>query len=231
MRERYSSGLYGEIFPVSSEQKLLFPQADLVREEELMDRFWFARLFYVHKIASLLFPGRFIEVVGAQNKVAHEGAPADEFSPADLARYKLILLSKEANVNPDHAVFSNHYTQDAKFGRVWKLQMCKCERCIRHRRFHRHNDLKSKARAWERRMRRVGIFVSPRDKTDYCLDDNGIVFFELDNLDRRILRKFLNGRIKFTQNEQTAIQLLDRYDKSIEDSKRIAFSIGGEMRG
>lgn len=219
MKERYSSGFYGELFLVSTEQRLLFPHADLAREENLMDRFWFARLFYAHKIASLLFPDNFIEVVGSQNKFVRDDNPP---------QFKMTLLSKTAEVNPDHATFSDHVVTGAKFGMLRKVQICKCGACIRHRKFHRDNNLKAKAGVEEIKMEKVGIRV-PQDKTDYCLGQNGIVFFEMDGFDRKTLRRYLEGLA--SPNEHAALRLLDRYDQSLKDSKRIAFSVGGVIIG
>ncbi|OGH10444.1 MAG: hypothetical protein A2857_00005 [Candidatus Levybacteria bacterium RIFCSPHIGHO2_01_FULL_36_15] len=119
-----------------------------MREDEESDKLWFARLFYRHKIAHLLFPDNFIRVVGASVE-PHDQELYDEvkignkiwhMAPNRIHR----LFSKTAAVSPDHAIYSDHMAIVAEDGWIHKKSVCSCQRCSNHRDEHKIHHMKKK---------------------------------------------------------------------------------------
>jgi len=235
MQEKYSNGFYSEVYRVSPEQKLWFPRSDLVRLDSSSDKNWFARLFYRHKIASLLFPNNFIEVVGAQvdpweRNFIYELQIGDT-TVKGLRDREHRLFSKMADVPGEHSKFSSHISLSSK-GR--KVSICKCGDCIAHKEFHSTNDLEEKARRISAHMMKIGIMPPFTDLSDYCLTKEGnIIFFEIGSFEEKKLEMHLSSLgEKRSENEETALRLLKRFNVLHEESRRIAFTSGvaGELR-
>lgn len=60
----YSRGAHAVVRPLSDDETIHFPGAQLAREEFARNRVEAVKLFYRHVIASALFPDNFVEVTG-----------------------------------------------------------------------------------------------------------------------------------------------------------------------
>lgn len=241
MQEKYSNGFHSEIYRLNPKQKLWFPSADLVKIDESTDKNWFARLFYRHKIASLLFPDNFIEVVGAQvdpweKNLVHETRMGEATFREPKQRIHR-LFSKMASVPENHAVFSEH--MDINFGtgssdrESEKVSLHDCVHCKSHREFHRLSDIKQKAIDIASPMQKIGILPPSQDPSDYCLTREGnIVFFEINDFDEEVLEAHLSSLSNPNEMEERVLVLLHRLNELHKDSRLAAFNsgIGGEIR-
>lgn len=231
MRERefYSKGFCAEVYEVNSQERLWFPHADLVR----LDGPWivgvvdiknnFARLFYRHKIAQILFPDNFINVVAARTEV-REALYEDRMLSTKTHRvHKLLesrtnaLFSQKADIPVEHSTLSAHMRLDPD-RKQSKVSSCECNDCISHRKFHLSSALVDKAKEVSIPMRGIGVVPSYLgDSSDYCLTGKGnIVFFEIDNFDREALGKHLSSLNNPNSREKEAQILIDRYNKLLK---------------
>ena len=60
----YAHGWSSFVYRLTPAEKGRFPDADLVKEVKTNDATWFQRLYLRHRIAYILFPANFINVVG-----------------------------------------------------------------------------------------------------------------------------------------------------------------------
>lgn len=212
MPERYSSGYYAKVFHVDRRRELRFPQAELVRREVTSDRYWFARLFYTHKTAKLLFPDNFIDVVAAQKGWGKRNPESD------LMEFRPTLMSKVAYVDTDHAVFSLHMDQENYGG---KISLCKCGACQAHRTFHKDNNLEVLARRTRDDIAPSGIYVPSDYLTDYCLSrDAKIIFFEIDGFSPESLRHYIEHYVGSPSIRNQIGDYLRRYRVNLERSQK-----------
>lgn len=216
-RIKFSNGYNASVFELTPQEKCLFPEADLVREEKEVDRFWFARLFYKHKIAHLLFPEHFMEVVGAQidppsNQEFSYPYQIGENVYSEPKERIQRLFSKRVAVDPNHAIYASHMklVEDGERG-LFKKSICECSPCTLHRQFHEENKIAERAITSSCFLEDKGIGIDFMDSSDYCLVNNNIVFFEIDGFMSSILEKYLLGLKKPTPTEQQALRLLKRY--------------------
>lgn len=180
-RELFSKGMHAKVHPIAEQEKILFPQADLTRLEFSDRPFHHKLLFYKHRIAQLLYPDQFIEVVGAMAKAKPDCGNA--FVKDHL------LFSKKAHVPAEHAIFAAHMEIDERGPRRLKRSMCACSVCDSHRKFHRDHDIAMKAFVDSSEFHRRGITVPWDDVSDYCMSYKGkILFFEIEGLDYRVLQ-------------------------------------------
>ncbi len=173
----YSKGMNAIVRAVTPDEQKLFPQAELAREELCGDPYFFKRNFYRHRIAQILFPGAFPEVVGA-SQLIHTPQSMSEFAGESTvvhAKYMNLLFSKKSPVNEDHSVYSMHMIMNLR----GKYSLCSCGTCKRHRIFHAENDLEIRAHAMHQQVKDVGIDLPWDDPTDYCLSGEKILFFEM----------------------------------------------------
>src|SRR5688572_25329406 len=137
MSNEFSHGAHSIIYNTTNRERGLYAGADLVKKASTNDRFWFARWFYRHKIASLLFPQNFINVVAA-TRVKPEPEVYEykigkmsgrEYNPA-----LNLLYSKLANIPAEHATYSAHTTLELsqQLGKVVKASRCTCTDCAIH---------------------------------------------------------------------------------------------------
>lgn len=163
-KEFYSKGSHAQVeVPLLAEQRY-FAEADLVRREPARDPFWFGRLYFIHKVAKLLHPDSFINV----------HAVTCTPNEAETGIHNTRVFSEKAAVPEDHAVFSKHMNH------FMKTSLCKCEICMRHRKFHGLHDLRTEAYHKNIELNKTGIGIHWPDESDYCLSDKGLVFFEID---------------------------------------------------
>lgn len=215
MKIEFSHGFRSKVYLATREQRKLFPTAQLVKEDVARERSWFARAYYQHKICKLLFPANFIEVSGSQVD------PPDEW---DIEEYKFdgklisrtyvprihMIYSKQAELLDDHAKFSAHMTK-ASAG-IGKASVCDCEDCYHHRDFHRELHLKDQAKKLSEQAVKIGIGLPDDDPSDYCLTENGIIFFEIDMIVVPELREYLLSLREPSFDQRYALRLLNRYE-------------------
>lgn len=182
MKEKFSNGRNGEVFFISEQERILYPHADFSKEQKYNELFLFKLIFYQHKIARLLFPANFIEVIGTSE-------------PDGETTY---VFSKEAKVNPQHATFSSH-----------KNEHFLCGECESHKEFHSRilNDAQNLGHS----LHKKGINVPYLDETDYCISNGNIVFFEIESIDTTRLRRHLSKQGTLRPEIQQARNLLERY--------------------
>lgn len=185
MKGRFFSAGYDRsptsVHTVTDAQRLRFPSADLVRYERSTNPFFYKLLFYKHRIARLLYPDQFIEVVGAVTEARPGGE--DSFAKDHL------VFSRKAPVPDEHATFAAHMEIDDDGPKRLKKSLCKCSVCVSHRRFHRDHDISMKAFDASSEFWRRGITVPWDDDSDYCMTDKEkILFFEIDGMDYRVLQ-------------------------------------------
>ena len=210
MGEFYSNGGHGNVEHAGTTDRLWFSQADLVKSETLgaFDKDRFARLYYRHKIAELLFPGNIIQVVGASS--THNEESDDPWGPKYVHR----LWSRRAVVPTGHAKYSAHMDKSNN-----TLKRCTCPICIRHHaRFHTSN-LERRARRLSKHAEAMGIELPSWDETDYCLGPNGILFFEVDGIDVHTLWTYLTSTSREPSVTSLCLKYLDRYHQSFMRSK------------
>ena len=215
LREQFSNGKLSVVHKTSSRDRVLFPSADVVRNEQTKDKWWFARLFYKHKIASLLFPQNVIDVVGAtvdpaERAIWGKSGPG-EFS--GLQNRENFLFSRMAQTVPGHEIYASHMTVGYK-----KESTCPCEACGSHRQMHGEAEA-ARALALHDSTVKMGIGFPYDDPSDYCLVDGEILFFEVPYLDSARLRKYLGGLPDLTVDTKRVLTLLDRYDAFSQMSK------------
>ena len=206
LREKYSGGHVASVYTLSEKDKLRFPRADLVREDSVADFSWFARLYYKQKIASLLYPDNFIEVVGAGVEPL---VPVGRRQSERIQKHN--LFSKQAAVKIDHAVFSSHLRLTTKGGKLYKESTCPCAHCVQHTQEHLTQNMETIARKASELISPSGIVPSADDPSDYCITDRGIIFFELQSFDPNQIKKTINSSETTAPAQQTALSLLDRY--------------------
>lgn len=197
MKEAFSNGFHAKVFTLSEEEKLYFPHADLVREERVDDLHWFARVFYIHKIAHTLYPEHFIDVVGVSQPV-----PGETFS----------LYSRKIPVPEEHATFASHMRLVQTGSHIEKRSVCGCQDCINHRQFHRTNRVVGSAIELHWSLQNTGLAVHFNDQSDYCLNGDRVVFFEIDFFSAKMLRNNLISQHHPTEAQLLAQTFLDRYD-------------------
>jgi len=228
--EFYSHGAHSNVWRVGESDKKNFPHADLLRQEKQGDSFWYARLFYMHKIASLLFPGNFIDVVGVTRDFQDQIDDGSTESNMKLPKHTVTLFSKEARVPADHATFSS----DCIVSEGEKVNKCGCVKCLRHKDFHNSESLFLRAKRFSRRVQQVGITVPYKDPSDYCLDrhTNKIVFFEIEGFKPPLVAQYLESSPDTTPSERRAQNLLLRYNELVAQSRKHLISGSGvrEMR-
>jgi len=228
MAEIYSSGACSEVYKLTNSEKKLFPEADLVKIDTDKDRFWFARLFYRHKIAHLLFPNNFIDVVGATVD-PHGPDLFDEHKLFDKPYFSAVdrehrLYSKLAKVDPEHATYSNHMKLVTKNGGVFKKSICPCSICSGHREVHETRYMEEKAKHLAANLSPIGLGVPWNDPSDYCLSGNDIIFFEIDHFEEKVLLKHLTSVDNPTSEQIASIKLLNRYGELKRMSRDIMTS-------
>jgi hypothetical protein len=228
MAEIYSSGACSEVYKLTDSEKRLFPEADLVKIVDDKDRFWFARLFYRHKIAHLLFPDNFIDVVGAT--VNPQGPDlSEEIKIFDKSYFSAVdrehrLYSKLAKVDPEHATYSNHMRLVANNSGVFKKSICPCSVCESHREVHEKMHMEEKAMHFGRNLSSIGLGLPWDDPSDYCLSGENIIFFEIDHFEEKVLLKHLTDIINPTSEQIASIKLLNRYGELKRMSRDIMIS-------
>ncbi len=214
--ELFSHGLRNDVFYSSKRERIAFPNGDLVKVDYSRDELLFARLFYKHKIASLLLPDNTITVVGTviDRPEVDEGP---HISPT------IRQISQMAPVSSDHAIFSQHTGVDVNHQ---KNNVCECEVCRNHREYHLNNSLEKRALAFARGASEIGVGFPADDPTDYCLNEekDTVLFFEIDRFDVRQVMQFLSHIAQPTRAESQAFHLAVRYkelyDLSLENLKR-----------
>lgn len=240
MRETYSNGFHTVVYKTDRQERLWFPSADLVRIDKSEDKNWFASLFYRHKIAQLLFPDNFINIVAAQvdpwqEQLLDEFIIGEEVFRQQKSREHR-LFSQMAQIPAAHAVYSAHMGFDKYEDRLEKISKHGCVDCESHRKFHVLENLERKARVASEPMLEIGIQPPTYDPSDYCLTEGGkIVFFEIDGLDRKILENFLSSLKAPTNSQREAQRLLNRFKHLREDSavrfrEALRSGIGAEIR-
>jgi hypothetical protein len=196
VREFYSSGFNAKVFLANEVDQGRFPHAELARVETTADRSFFAKLFYWHKIASLLFPENFIVTVGS-----HHQPDITRIQEHEIPYYISTLLSVEAEVDPNHARYSAHmktYTHK-------KVSVCGCEACGSHRNSHEEQGLAIRAEDASTKMSDIGLIPPYDDPSDYCLSATGnVVFFEVEYLRITPLQDFIDSLQNPTQAQAQA---------------------------
>lgn len=171
MSELFSAGHNARVYTLSDYERMRFPGAGLARVENRPaveeDRSFLLR-YYGYKIAHLLLPEHFVEVVGARRAAA-----PGELEGSDTAKHD-ILYTKLANVPEGHAVYAAHF--DKSHG----LSPCRCQTCLDHVQLHQEFDLARMAKSVAESAARFGFGLPSGDPTDYCLGENGVIFFEYD---------------------------------------------------
>lgn len=199
--ELFSRGRYAEVSVASGREKFLFPKADLIRTETKKDPHQYMRLFYAHKMAHLLFPRNFIEVVGVTAK--HDDACVTEYHRTSS------LFSRKAAVADDHAIYAAHMGV-RKGGQ--KSSTCDCATCASHHEFHESDELTMRAMDLAVDYFPTGIFTPWDDGSDYCLAGDDIVFFEIEGFRHSQMREFLPTIEDAVVRERMSC-LLDRYEQ------------------
>lgn len=216
----YSKGFHASVRNLTPAEKALFPKAELVREEErCTDAYWSARLFYRHRLATVLSPGNFIHIVAATSTEAKpaytcEVIGQDVIMPAE---YNIQLYSKKANVPDEHAIYSLHMSDKGGMG---KRSMCDCTVCKDHRIFHAVEDMERLAYDENEVLRKKGITVPWHDPTDYCYTyENKLVFFEIESLDVPVIEASIK-EADLTQDDREYVQMiLARYASLMRQSR------------
>ncbi len=194
MSQHFSKGMGGEVRHLTPDESRLFPLADLVKNEHphtrTNDAFWPARLFYMHRVAHLVFPNTFIQVTDctlSKQMITEETLPWGETARIHHAK-EFSLYSKRAEVHPDHAPYSADMTLDNE---MQKVSVCSCRACSAHRQFHEDNQMEERARQKASQLSEAGIFVPTDDPSDYCLSADDVLFFEIDRLRTDVLQDYL----------------------------------------
>lgn len=193
MSLEYSRGFNAKVYRLSPDSPYV-KKADLVRIEDTFDYLWFERLYIAHKIASLLYPDNFIQVVGAANRpISLDGKPG----------YHAELYSKLAPIPPDHAIFSAHFAVTTKPALADRYHHhnnsnpphCECRTCFDHVNFHEQHKLRSKATQLHiDSLTHSCISLPYDDPTDYCLTSNGLIFFEIEQFNSfALIRKLIQN--------------------------------------
>lgn len=217
MSVEYSKGFQARVYQVDQSHHLGFPHADLYRIESTRDRTYFVRLFLKHKIASLLFPNNFITVVGSQSDRPTTDLQTEQIAlPNIMSGQRFLergisLFSCLASVPKDHSVFAAHFKLSDKVSRG-KSSSCRCEVCVRHNRFHKSTEIYRIANQLGSRAARIGIYLPDEDSSDFCLINGEVIFFEIESINPHMIWKYLINITNPTDNEQSALRLLDRYE-------------------
>lgn len=213
-REFYSKGFHAGIYEVSSQERLWFPHADLVRLDKPRmagDKNRFARMFYSHKIAQILFPNNFINVVAAR---VDRDKDSDKYRTTSRTN---MLYSQKADIPIEHSTFSAH--MELPYRAFQKVFSCRCSDCTSHRAFHLSNALAEKAEEVSIPMGKIGILPAySGDPSDYCLTGQGnIVFFEIDVFNDKALGEYLSSLENPNSREKEALVLINRYNELLSE--------------
>jgi hypothetical protein len=211
----YSRGSHHQVCTLSPQEQLWFPQADLVRNNDMSDDpWWFARLAYRHRIVSTLFPRNFIQVVGA-HVVPAEPVPritpwfSDNPTPIIHAPREHRLFSKKAAIPEEHAVFSAHARPIGARGKVSSYD---CYECRRHSDYHSQHNLDGRAYQIACIAKPLGIALPHDDPSDFCLDKTGsVVFFEIEDFNVHQLIRFLESQNNRNPRQERALHLSYRF--------------------
>lgn len=183
--QEYAHGWNAGVYYVKS--KLMpgpFSHADLMKAEPDEDELYGAKLFTYFKVANLLFPGHFPQVVAySTNRQYPIHYAGEEFNiPVHY------LFTKEASVYDEHRFYSVDM-----MGLVngKKKLACTDEVCQRHDEFHANHE--GLVREFAHDLHTAGIYLPYNDRSDWCVNPltGDIVFFEIDRLYVELIRKYM----------------------------------------
>lgn len=206
-RELFSRGMHAKVHPLDKAESRHFPNADLIRVECRDGPYFFKRLFYRHRIAHLLFPQHFIDVLGVTAQNAND--------PDHPFRTVSNLYSKRADVIQDHATYAAHM----QLHKGVKKSLCSCDACKAHRLFHAQNDMTLHALKDAKNYNPMGIHTPWDDDSDYCLAGDKLVYFEIESFDHLVLGQRLD-EIADVNVRAALASLLGRYKDSLEKSRQ-----------
>lgn len=210
MGELYSKGGNGRVYRRSEYERYIFPEADLVKTVEFWRRadnssqleLVVESYLLEYQVARAMLPKNVIEVLGA----ATDGTNG------------MRIYSKEADVPVEHAVFTAH-SWTTPDGDKWFN--CDCEKCNTHKGFHYERDLEGMSWSIIRKARERGIGLPEEDKTDYCLSETEIIFFEVGRIDPDTLLRFLSEHPDEFPQEGELMDWIERYRYLVENHPEI----------
>lgn len=190
-------GSHANLRSLSAAERAWFPGADVVREVRTTDAHWTMRNFYRYKLLGLLFPRMFPTVRGANQtalpkdlSLLTNGGETDPFrsTPAMIPQYYTSrLFSVLAPVPQDHLVYTTHMRREPE----GKFSVCGCDVCRRHRMFHAEHELQRRSYELHGQLEQTGVQLEWHDSTDYCLSDDGLFFFETENIHYGVVGEYV----------------------------------------
>lgn len=179
MPERFTHGMNADVF---------MDDEGLVTRVDRLDSVNLAMVTFLDlKIASLLFPNHFIEIIGME--LIKTSAKLENLEAFHVERR---IKSKLAPIPPEHAIFTKHLKENLNF--FLRGLICDCAVCQAHNNLHNlqlEENINIDRAAWE--IRNAGIYVPTDDPTDYCLGPKGVIFFEVDLVIPSQLRNYIHS--------------------------------------
>lgn len=217
MSEIFSRGGHANIFFNSEHERVQFPQSDLVKISNVREyRAFYALQFYGLKVAHLMFPDNVINPQGFQTLPDTEWYQRWLFSLLGRPQHIGSLFSKQIPTPIAHADFSKH-SYITEFG---EKHYCPCSDCSKHLEFHNSHNLHNRANDLFLDMLEAGLVMPAADTSDYCMNGNNIVFFEVNGLNPNRVSTYLEGLEQPNPREQRAMRLLVRFNQILESENR-----------
>lgn len=203
-RESFSKGSHASVYVALMSDQVRYSGVEVVRESTEQERFISIAAYLRHGIVTSLHPDNILEYLALEIDEVPYVSYGTDGAKIFTKRYKSRSFSKLAVTPDDHAVFSLHMDGH-------KDVVCGCGACRRHDSFHREFEVDKKAAAFADEMREIGIFLPSNDETDYCLAGGNIFFFEVEDINSRVLRENIQ---KMPEREGVirAVHLLKAYD-------------------
>ncbi len=217
MREKYSEGNHGAIYFATEREKKYFGPVGMVREEIQTEQSHSLFLFYGYKIAGLLFPDSFLKVHAVQQcRLPLSRTTDHRGEPYEKQEFLHRLFSEKASIKDEHAIYSSHMESIGGF----KDSVCGCSSCLDHRSFHEVNEIERQTEELVWKVEKAGISLPVDDPSDYCLTENGILFFEMSGFQPEKTEEYLRKKEILTQKESQALRLVKHY-RELQDKTGI----------
>src|SRR3990167_121618 len=216
MPELLSRGFEAEVYFITPEQRLLVPNADVVKDQFSKDPASYLKGLYELVIAHSLFPEHFIDVVAAKNYHPFRNTHLVSSIAYELQRltvgHRFLTYSRLATVAENHATYTSHAVRSGR-GRDKKSSL-DCPDCINHDRLHGSRSFIESVQNAANRIYDAGIVIASYI-TDVCVNPEGnqAILFEVGSINRPRLSGYLYRLQNPTGMQAHALELLQKYEE------------------
>lgn len=185
--EYLSHGHNASVFRDSLAPSICIEGPLIRREENDEAEDHYVKLFNTHLLAYILFPDNFPKPIKRgidrmSTKTMMNIGGVLKYAPVH------ILYTQEVTIPQDHHVFTNHINT-GEFGE--KIRTCSCPSCSTHDEYH--SSYRSRMFNLLYQIKEAGIEVPFDDPTDWCVENDKVIFFEVEHLDPKKIRHHMSA--------------------------------------